>query len=132
MITLSLLKLLENNGFGSIDKGLFWGKMGLDDFGVYISEIGDAGIRGMRRSVQYQLYSRGRNDVCGYKQLDKIINYLNSQYGTCTLPSVRKPNGDVLSKGFSNVTIMPLSTITNAGQDTNGNTIYTAMGRIYY
>lgn len=132
MITLSLLKLLENNGFGTIDKSLFWGKMGLDDFGVYVSEIGDAGIRGARRSIQYQLYSRGKNDVCAYKQLNEIVDYLNSQYGICTLPRVRKPNGDTLSEGFGNVTIMPLSTITNAGQDTNGNTIYTAIGRIYY
>lgn len=132
MILLSLLKHLENHGFGSIDCDLYWGKMGLDDYGVYISEIGDAGVRGMRRSIQYQLYSRGENDVTAYKQLEKIVDFLNSQYGQCTLPRVRKPNGNELTKGFGNVTIMPLSTITNASQDLNGHTIYTATGRIYY
>lgn len=132
MICLSLLKLLEQNGFGKIDKNLFWGKMGLDKFGVYISEIGEAGTRGMRRAIQYELYSRGHDDVEAYKQLDCIVEFLNSQFGTCTLPRVRKPNGDVISRGFGNVAIMPLSTISNAGQDTNGNTIYIATGRIYY
>lgn len=132
MITLSLLKHLENNGFGTIDSSLFWGKMGLDDYGVYISDIGDAGVRGARRSVQYQLYSRGKNDVEGFKQLEGVVDFLNTQYGTCALPSVQKPNGDVLSESYGNVTIMPLSTITNAGQDLNGHTIYTATGRIYY
>lgn len=132
MITLSLLKLLENNRFGKIDKSLFWGKMGLDDYGVYISELGDAGVRGQRRSIQYQLYSRGKDDVKGYKQLECVVDFLNKQYGLCTLPSVRKPNGETLSKAYDNVTIMPLSTITNAGQDLNGHTIYTATGRIYY
>jgi len=132
MITLSLLKHLENNGFGTIDNSLFWGKMGLDDYGVYISDIGDASVRGARRSVQYQLYSRGKDDVKGFKQLEDIVNFLNSQYGVCTLPSVQKPNGDTLSLAYDNVTIMPLSTITNAGQDLNGHTIYTAVGRIYY
>lgn len=132
MITLSLLKHLENNNLGKIDKSLFWGKMGLDDFGVYITEIGEAVNRGARRSIQYQLYSRGKNDVCAYKQLNNIVDFLNSQYEQCTLPSVRKPNGETITKGFGNVTIMPLSTITNAGQDLNGNTIYIATGRIYY
>lgn len=132
MITLSLLKHLENNGLGSIDKSLFWGKMGLDDYGIYITEIGDAGTRGVRRSIQYQLYSRAKNDVKGYKQLEKVVEFLNGQYGQCTLPSVQKPSGAELSRRFGNVTIMPLSSITNAGQDQNGHTIYIATGRIYY
>lgn len=132
MILVSLLKHLENNGFGRIDKNLFWGKMGLDDIGVYVSEIGDPGVRGVRRSIQYELYSRGNDDVSGYQQLSSIVEFLNSQYANCTLPSVRKPNGDLLAKGFDHVTIMPLSTITNAGADLNGRTIYMATGRIYY
>lgn len=132
MITLSLLKYLENNGFGTIDTSLFWGKMGLDDYGVYISDIGETRVRGARRSVQYQLYSRGKDDVRGFKQLEGIVEHLDKQYGLCTLPSVQKPNGDTVSPAYDNVTIMPLSTITNAGQDLNGHTIYTATGRIYY
>lgn len=132
MICLSLLKFLENHGFGVIDESLFWGKMGLDDIGVYISETGEAGRRGARRSIQYELYSRGEDDVSGYHQLSFIVEFLNSSYQHCTLPSVQAPNGSAISRGFDNVTIMPLSTISNSGQDENGRTIYIATGRIYY
>ena len=35
MITLNLLQLLENNGFGTIDENLFWEKLTLGEEGVF-------------------------------------------------------------------------------------------------
>lgn len=40
MITLSLLKFIENNGLGVIDQDLFWQKLTLDKVGIYIADIG--------------------------------------------------------------------------------------------
>ena len=128
MITLSLLKYLEDNGFGVIDESLFWQKLGLDKVGIYISDVGSTHNRGELRSTTYELYSRGTSDVQGYEQLEAIVNFLASSYGTCELPAVPP----VTQEGYSNVTIMPPSTITNAGEDEQGRIVYNATGRIYY
>lgn len=128
MITLSLLKYLENNGFGTIDVDLFWQKLGLDKKGLYISDLGQEQERGQRISQLYELYYRGTSDTDGYKKLQAIVNFLNDSYGVCELPAVPP----VTESGYSNVVIMPLSTISSMGEDANGRIIYSATGRIYY
>lgn len=133
MITLSLLKFIENNGLGQIDKDLFWQKLTLDKVGIYISDIGQTAERGHRRTVQFELYSRGNSDVDGYKRLQNVLDLLNSNYTVCQLPEVANPSsGAVITKGFSNVTIMPTSTISNSGLDAQGRIIYSATGTLYY
>lgn len=127
MITLNLLKLLEDNNFGTIDEDLFWEKLTLGKIGVYVSSLGDTNERGMRRSQTYELYSRGSSDVAGYRKLKEIVEFLNASYSVCTLPAV-----DNISEPIENITIMPLSSITNGGLDDNGRIIWTATGTIYY
>ncbi len=128
MITLSLLKLLEDNGFGVIDKTLFFQKMALDCVGVYVANISDMQTRGMRRSQGFELYSRGENDVDGYKKLNDIIEFLNNTPGICRLPAVPPTT----SRAFENVTITTISSINTVGQDENGRIIYSATGVINY
>lgn len=131
MITLSLLKFIENNGLGVIDQNLFWQKLTLDKVGIYIADIGQTKERGGRNIVQFELYSRGSNDVDGYKRLQAILDLLNNNYVVCNLPSVQ--NGyQVITEGFSNVTIMPPSSISNYGLDSQGRIIYSATGTLYY
>ena len=128
MITLSLLKYLENNGLGKIDKDLFFQKLTLDRKGLYISNIGDTIPRGGQRRQSFELFSRGDNDVDGYKRLEAAIKLLNDSYGVCELPAVPP----VTDKPYSNVTIMPMSSITNVGLDANDKTVFSATGTIYY
>lgn len=128
MITLSLLKYLEDNGFGEIDKRLFFQKMTLDRKGIYITNIGEAQSRGARHSQSYELYCRGETDVDGYKKLSDVVDFLNKSYGVCQLPAVPP----VTDKGYGNVTIMPLSTITSVDLDENDRMIYSARGTINY
>lgn len=131
MITLSLLKFIENNGLGVIDQDLFWQKLTLDKVGIYIADIGQTKERGGRNVVQFELYSRGENDVDGYKRLQAILDLLNNNYVACALPSVQ--NGSkTITEGFSNVTIMPPSSISNYGLDSQGRIIYSATGTLYY
>ena len=85
MITLNLLKLLENNGLGQIEKDLFWQKMTLGKNGVYIASIGNPTTRGNRSMHSFELYSRGTTDVAGYRQLKNIVDFLNASYSVCTL-----------------------------------------------
>ena len=130
MITLSLLQLLEDNHLGTIDTNLFWQKLSLGKKGVYIVDIGQPQDRGTRRIQRYELFSRGSNDIDGYEQLVEVIDFLNGKYGEiCTLP---KANVYSKSKSYENVTILPLSTPTNIGEDSNGRIIWSANGEIIY
>lgn len=131
MITLSLLKFIENNGLGVIDQNLFWQKLTLDKVGIYIADIGQTKERGGRNIVQFELYSRGNNDVDGYKRLQAVLDLLNNNYVVCNLPSVQN-GSQVITEGFSNVTIMPPSSISNYGLDSQGRIIYSATGTLYY
>lgn len=131
MITLSLLKFIENNGLGVIDQDLFWQKLTLDKVGIYIADIGQTKERGGRNVVQFELYSRGEDDKDGYKRLQQVLDLLNNNYVVCTLPSVQDGSG-VITEGFSNVTIMPPSSISNNGLDSQGRIIYSATGTLYY
>ena len=136
MITLSLLKYLEDNGFGVVavkgnekNASLFWEKMPLDKTGVYIATVGQEQVRGARRSIGYNLYSRGRSDADGYKKLVAIREFLSSgaSYENCILPAVEN-----FTDEFKNCTIMPVSTVSSIGSDENGRMIYTCYGTIYY
>ena len=128
MIVLSLLKFLEDNNLGKIDQDLFWEKIGLGKNGVYIASVGASQDRGMRNRQDYIIYSRGKTDIESYQKLEKIRKFLNNSYDICTLPSVLP----VFSRGYHNVTIMPPSSITNVGLDTNGRMVWSFTGTIYY
>lgn len=149
MITLSLLQYLADNGYGEIDADLFWQKLSLGRIGVYITDIGQPQTRGQLRVQRYQLYSRGKNDVDGYTRLMKIVDFLNSSYATCTLPKagffqlnksklnsgkLAPENADIFAdtKEYKNVSIMPVSTPTNIGEDTNGRIIWSVTGELRY
>lgn len=134
MITLNLLKFIENNNLGEIDKDLFWQKMTLGEIGVYISSIGNPTVRGNRTMTSFEMYSRGNNDVDGYKRLKDIVDLLNASYSVCKLPSVSITEGNqtISVDAVENITIMPCSTITNGGLDDNNRIIWTATGTIYH
>lgn len=134
MITLNLLQYLEDNGFGTIDEDLFWEKLTLGEQGIYISSLGNPTERGSRRIQSFELYSRADSDIAGCRKLRDIVDFLNSSYSVCSLPKVvdkDNPN-EVLSEQIDNITIMPCSTITDGGLDSNGRIIWTATGTILY
>lgn len=128
VLTLSLLKYLSDNGFGTIDQNLFWEKLGLGKNGLYITDVGDAQERGARKSTTYELYSRGDSDLDGYTKLQAVAEFLRKSYEVCDLPAV-PPYSD---EGFTNVSILPPSTISSMGEDGNGRIIYSITGRVYY
>lgn len=129
MITLSLLQFLQDNGFGVIDQNLFWQKLSLGEIGVYIVDLGQDTGRTGRKQQRYELYSRGVNDVEGLERLNRILDFLNSSYNECNLPACPIVES---STSYSNVTIMPLSSPTNIGEDGNGRIIWSASGTLIY
>lgn len=127
MITLSLLQYLQDNGLGEIDVNLFWEKLALKRKGIYIRSLGRPQVRGQRTVQMYELYSRGTDDVQGYEQLKAVADFLNDAYLECRLPAVQ----GYTDTAYDNVTIMPVSTITNAGEDADG-LIWSCSGSIIY
>lgn len=130
--TLSLMKFLSQNGFGTMSKDLFWEKLELSAIGVYITSNGQAQELHARRVQAFTLYSRGDTDISGYSKLENIIEFLNTSDSICTLPSVRDKASGIVAESIGNVYIRPLTTITNSGKDSEGKTIWLATGQIEY
>lgn len=129
MITLSFLKLLEQEGFGTIDVDLFFQKLTLDKKGIYIADIGDPVERHGRDTQSFELYARGINDVDGYRKLRDIRKFLVTEYqNICELPAVPPISTEV----YTNVELSKPSTITNVGLDANNRVIYSMTGTIIY
>lgn len=130
--TLSLMKFLSQNGFGTMSKDLFWEKLELSANGVYITSNGQAQELHARRVQAFTLYSRGDTDISGYSKLENIIEFLNTSDSICTLPSARDKASGIVAESIGNVYIRPLTTITNSGKDSEGKTIWLATGQIEY
>jgi hypothetical protein len=129
MITLSFLKLLENEGFGTIDVDLFFQKLTLDKKGLYIADIGDPVAKGFRDTQSFELFARGSNDIDGYKLLTEVRRFLINEYSNiCELPAVPP----ITTEGYTNVELSKPSTITNVGLDDNNRIIYSITGTIIY
>lgn len=129
MITLSLLQLLQDEGFGTIDVDLFYQKLSLDKKGLYIADIGDLVDRHSRDSQGYELFSRGTTDTQGYQKLQQVRKFLVNEYSNiCELPAVPPTSNEV----YSNVELTKPSSITNVGLDGQGRVVYSITGSILY
>lgn len=136
MITLNVLQLLEDNGFGNVmideytsDPSLYFEKLPHDAVGVYIVARGTAILRGSRAVQAFDLYARGANDIEGATKLEAISDFFDSIYGTvCNLPIV--PN--LSETQYKNVVIQPTSSISNVGVDDSDRVIYSVSAQITY
>ena len=129
MITLHILQLLQDNGFGVIDTDLFFEKLTLDKKGLYITSRGSSMSRGTRQAQAFDIYARGANDVDGAKKLEQVIEFLKEAYAdVCTLPIVPS----ISLTRYTNCSIQPTSNIESAGLDANNRIIYVISGQINY
>lgn len=128
MITIALLKFLEDHGIGTIDQDMFWQNIGVDSEGLFIVNIGQAQNRGTRRVQRYEIYVRNKSKLDGLKMLESVIELINNSYSVCELPAV--PDYEV--PAYGNITLMPLSTPTRVGEDANGRIIWSTSGNIIY
>lgn len=132
MITLHILQLLQDEGFGTIDTDMFWEEMPVDQTGgnidgLWIISRGDPIARGRRTSQTFDIYTRYKNKITGSLQLHNILKYFNENYVQCTLPSTE--GSDLV---FEDVTIEPSANIENAGIDDNGKVIRVISGQVIY
>ena len=129
MITLALLKFIEDAGLGVIDTDLFWQNIGIDDDGVYIANIGQARVRGTRSVQRYEIYARDSSKINGLEKLEAISELINNSYGVCVLPSAPIHG---LNHSYNNVTLLPTSTPTRVGMDSNDRVLWSISGTIIY
>ena len=134
MIALHILKLLEDEGFGTIDTDLFFeeaplGSDGKPKQGVWIVERGSAVSRLNHQTQNIDIYSRYTNKTTGYKKLEDILDFLQEAYDeVCDLPTV-PPYSSTL---YRNVRITPLSSVENVGVDENNRIVRAISGVVQY
>lgn len=134
MITLRILKLLEQEGYGTVDiegtakTGLWFEKMPQGKTGVAIFSRGSEMGQGIRYTQAFDLYSRGTNDVAGYQKLEQILDTLADSYTVCDLPKIT----GVDETEYTNVSIVPISNIENAGQDENFRVLFSITAQVTY
>lgn len=135
MITLRILKLLEQAGHGTIDingtrktAGLYFEKLPQGKTGVAIFSRGAEMGHGKRYAQAFDLYSRGVNDVEGYQKLESIISTLEDAYTACNLPVV----ANIDEEDYTNVSITMISNIENVGQDENDRVLYSVTAQVSF
>lgn len=133
MVTLHLLKLLENEDFGIIDTDLFWEEVPLDvdgkpKEGVWIVTRG-APVTRFNVGVQaFDIYARYSDKLTTATKLESILTYLQEAFGVCDLPTV--PPYSLAN--YTNVSITPTSGVENAGTDENDLIVKVISGEINY
>lgn len=135
MITLRIGKLLEENGFGTLDmdgtvlsNGIYLEQMPQGRTGVAVFSRGAPMGTGMRLSQAFDIYSRGTDNVQGYKKLEDIAELMRGSTAVCTLPIVE----DVDEENYNHCSIIPISFIENAGNDENDRVVYVMTAQITY
>lgn len=135
MITLRILKLLEQNGFGTIDvdgtlteNGLYFEKMPQGATGVAIFSRGATMGHGLRRTQAFDLYSRGTDDVEGMQKLENITELMLDSLTVCSLPEVDEYD----DTPYERCSIVPISNVENAGMDENDRVLYVMTAQITY
>ena len=134
MITLSILKQLEIDGFGTIDTDLFFEEApldakGLPKQGLWIVSRGSVISRLDTEIQAFDIYSRYSNKITGATKLYAVLEYLKDAYGdVCDLPAVPPYTEDT----YTNVRLMPTSGVENVGTDENGKIVRVISGEVYY
>lgn len=129
MIGLHVLKLLEDEGLGTIDTDLFWETMPLDKDGVTIFSRGGAITRfGSRRQQSVDFYARDKFDTHAADKLEKIHELFIDKYPTCTLPAVPSYS----TKVYEKTTILPQGNVDNLGKDEENQTVFRMSATIIY
>lgn len=133
MITLHIAKLLEDEGFGTLDTDIFWEDMPLDSSGnardgLWVVPRGSPYGR-LVKTQAFDIYARYANKVTGSKKLEDILDYLQEAYGTvCELPTV-PPYSDTR---YYDVIIVPTSSVENVGVDEQDKVLRVVSGEITY
>lgn len=130
MVTLHLLEYLAQNGFGTLDTDLFFGKVPLDKTGVAIFPRGGETAYGRGRSLQrFDLYSRGVTDIQSAYKLEQIRLFFSDTYDElCDLPTITGVSNIVYKKAR----ITEIDNIETIGLDDSDRLIFRLGAQVIY
>lgn len=134
MITLSILKQLENEGFGTIDTDLFFEEASLDSKGnpkngTWIVTRGSQVSRVNTEIQSFDIYTRYANKLTGHQKLESILEWLKEAYSdVCTLPACPP----YTTQTYTNVRIFPTSSIESVGFDENNKLVRVISFEVYF
>lgn len=134
MVTLHIAKLLEDEGFGTLDLDIFWEDMPVDSDGkpfngIWIVPRGAPVSRFTVTSQAFDIYARDTNKVTSSQKLEDILNYLQTAYEeVCELPTV-PPYSETR---YYDVRITPVSGIENVGADDQDKIVRVISGEINF
>ena len=134
MITLHILKLLEDGGFGTIDSDLFFEEVPLDTSGkpkngLWIVPRASQVTSRNVRVQQFDIYTRYTNKLTGSKKLEDILEYFeHNSDKPCELPDVPPYSSTI----YTNIRIIPLSSIENVGTDENNKIVRVISAEVRY
>jgi hypothetical protein len=119
MITLHILKLLEDSGFGTIGTDLHWETLPIGKDGVFIISRGGETHRNFRATQSFDLYSRGANSLKSADKLEKIWEFISEDVVVCDLPITAESH-----KEYKRVRFIPEANMENLGEDEAGRKIW--------
>lgn len=134
MITLHILKLLSDNGFGTIDVDMFFEEIpistkGIAKQGLWIVTRGAPLDRFNVATQNFDIYTRYTDKLAGYKKLEDVLRYLQEAYGdVCELPTVPPYS----TEQYNNVRITPTSGVESVGNDENNMVVRVISGSVQY
>lgn len=134
MITLHIAKLLEDEGFGTLDTDIFWEEVALDTKGdpkegIWIVTRSSEVSRLRTTIVSFDIYARYANKITTQRKLEDILEFLRQAYGeVCTLPIV-PPYSTAI---YNDVQIMPTSSVESVGSDEQEKIVKVISGEIRY
>lgn len=132
MVTLHIAKLLEQEGFGTLDTDIFWEDMPIDAQGKPINGLWvvprGAEVGRFTATQAFDIYSRHTNKVVSSKKLEDILAYLQDAYGqVCDLPEVPQS-----PYRYYDCLIRPTSAIENVGTDEQNKVVRVISGEITF
>lgn len=134
MITLHIAKLLEDEGFGTLEQDIFWDDMpvnaaGKPVDGIWIVTRGAPLTRFDITTQDFDIFSRYANKITGAQILEDILGFLKNAYGqVCELPEVPPYS----YTRYYDVMLTPTSGIENVGIDQQNKVVRVISGEIKY
>lgn len=134
MITLHIAKLLEDEGFGTLDSDIYWEDMPLDSQGnakngIWIVPRSAPVTRFATTYQAFDIYSRNSNKVTSSRKLEDILEYLKDAYEeVCELPTVPPYS----MTRYYDVQLSPVSGIENVGTDEQDKVVRVISGEVKF
>ena len=133
MVIHSLLQQMQIDGFGTIGDTLQVGTLAVDTNGrakngVAVALRGSAVNRTQIEIQAIDFYVRNVSPLASIQKAQQILEYLQEAFSEiCNLPAMPP-----LTDSYSNVTIVPTSSVEFVGQDDNGGHNYVVSAEVRY